>query len=109
MCGLPQVTVNPYGVTLVTHGVDGGPGLSGLVVQTSTSLGLLRPSMLDAVSCEGRGEGRVRNRIQELRQRAMMRERDRDGEREIERERERECKEQSEPTREKKESETDSQ
>lgn len=36
--------------------MDGGPGLSGLVVQTNTSLGLLLPSMFDAMSC-GRGEG----------------------------------------------------
>lgn len=35
----------------MTQGVDGGPGLSGLVVQTNTSLGLLFPSMFDAMSC----------------------------------------------------------
>lgn len=35
----------------MTQGVDGGPGLSGLVVQTNTSLGLLLPSMFDAMSC----------------------------------------------------------
>lgn len=41
----------------MTQGVDGGPGLSGLVVQTNTSLGLLFPSMFDAMSCRG-GDGR---------------------------------------------------
>lgn len=35
----------------MTQGVDGGPGLSGLVVHTNTSLGLLFPSMFDAMSC----------------------------------------------------------
>lgn len=56
---------------MVTRGVDGGPGLSGLVVHTNTSLGLLFPSMFDAMSCrernaqyEGfmRGECKVRKR-----------------------------------------------
>lgn len=51
---LPHLTVNPLGVAAVTQGVDGGPGLSGLVVQTSTSLGLLFPSMFDAMSCSRR-------------------------------------------------------
>ena len=42
----------------MTQGVDGGPGLSGLVVQTNTSLGLLFPSVFDAMSCrwERRGQ-----------------------------------------------------
>lgn len=41
----------------MTQGVDGGPGLSGLVVHTSTSLGLLFPSMFDAMSCrDGNGQ-----------------------------------------------------
>lgn len=48
---VPHVTVNPYGVAAVAHGVDGGPGLSGLVVHTNTSLGLLFPSAFDAMSC----------------------------------------------------------
>lgn len=43
----------------MTQGADGGPGLSGLVVQTSTSLGLLFPSVFDAISC-GESRGRVR-------------------------------------------------
>lgn len=51
---LPHLTVNPLGVAAVTQGVDGGPGLSGLVVQTRTSLGLLFPSMFDAMSCSRR-------------------------------------------------------
>lgn len=55
---LPHLTVNPLGVAAVTQGVDGGPGLSGLVVQTSTSLGLLFPSMFDAMSCSRRENGR---------------------------------------------------
>lgn len=38
----------------MTQGVDGGPGFSGLVVQTSTSLGLLFPSVFDAISCRER-------------------------------------------------------
>lgn len=43
----------------MTRGVDGGPGLSGLVVQTNTSLGLLFPSTFDAISCtEHNGENR---------------------------------------------------
>lgn len=41
----------------MTQGVDGGPGLSGLVVHTNTSLGLLFPSVFDAMSCkEGNGQ-----------------------------------------------------
>lgn len=55
---LPHLTVNPLGVAAVTQGVDGGPGLSGLVVQTRTSLGLLFPSMFDAMSCSRRENGR---------------------------------------------------
>ena len=51
---LPHVTVNPKAVAAVTQGVDGGPGFSGLVVHTNTSLGLLFPSMFDAMSW-GRG------------------------------------------------------
>lgn len=51
------MTVKPYGVAAVTHGVDGGPGLSGLVVQTSTSLGLLLPSVFEATSCERQAVG----------------------------------------------------
>lgn len=43
----------------MTQGADGGPGLSGLVVQTSTSLGLLFPSVFDAMSCR-ESRGRVR-------------------------------------------------
>lgn len=35
----------------MTQGAEGGPGLSGLVVHTSTSLGLLFPSVFDAISC----------------------------------------------------------
>lgn len=53
---LPHVTVNPQGVAAVTQGVDGGPGLSGLVVHTNTSLGLLFPSMFDAMSYREGGQ-----------------------------------------------------
>lgn len=41
--------------------MDGGPGLSGLVVHTSTSLGLLLPSTFDAISCgRAKGEGETK-------------------------------------------------
>lgn len=49
---IPHLTLKPFDVTgPLMRGLVGGPGLSGLVVQTRTSLGQLFPSMLDAVSC----------------------------------------------------------
>lgn len=50
---------------MVTQGVDGGPGLSGLVVHTNTSLGLLFPSMFDAMSCRGGDKGHKERRMNE--------------------------------------------
>lgn len=65
---LPQVTVNPKGVAAATQGVDGGPGLSGLVVQTSTSLGLLFPSVFEAISYKGGAIGGFRENDCRLKQ-----------------------------------------
>ena len=49
--GLPHFTLKPWDVIgPLMMGLVGGPGLSGLVVQTNTSLGELFPSTLEANS-----------------------------------------------------------
>ena len=82
---LPQVMVKPYDVVVVTRGGEGGPGLSGQVVHTNTSLGLLPPSTLDAISCrESERERRGRERRGSGR-RKTERERERQKEKESKR------------------------
>lgn len=68
---VPHLTLKPCDVTgPLMSGLVGGPGRSGLVVQTRTSLGQLLPSMLEAVSCNTvkRRAGHVSYRLQQCRQ-----------------------------------------